>query len=336
VRETLDWGRIVFLLVDAGLLNRQEEDKIEDFKDGFDFDEAFVKKYKPKLPPETLAHPPAKGAEPRRDRPTLPDGAQSGALVLFGLLSWFCWTVRSVLNPLILAYLLAFILHPLVLTLERRGWKRRSAVNFIFGAFLALLTLLGFLIVQQGRGMSASSRRSRGFGAGPRADRRGVHNTRRRSTGRCGSSDKEKSERQTTPGDTMIVSGELRSYEDLQRFCSRRSTTGCRERDTAEPDRRRGGRHLPAAPQRVRGRVLVPRPSLLLPIYTWFLLFELEGIHGFLQRYLPSRERARSSRSGRRSGRCCRTSSAAGCSCASARDRSSRSASGSRESSTRS
>ncbi len=57
VRETLDWGRIVFLLVEAGLLNRQEDDKIEDFKDGFEFDDAFVKKYKPKLPPETLSRP---------------------------------------------------------------------------------------------------------------------------------------------------------------------------------------------------------------------------------------------------------------------------------------
>ena len=49
VRETLDWGRIVFLLVEAGLLNRQESDTIEDFRQGFDFDEAFVRRYKPSL-----------------------------------------------------------------------------------------------------------------------------------------------------------------------------------------------------------------------------------------------------------------------------------------------
>ena len=63
VKETLDWGRIVFLLVDAGLLNRQAEDKIEDFKDGFEFDDVFVKKYKPKLPPEMLAPPGGGGGE---------------------------------------------------------------------------------------------------------------------------------------------------------------------------------------------------------------------------------------------------------------------------------
>ena len=52
IRDTLDWGRIVFLLVDHGMLNRQEEDTLEDFRDGFDFDEAFVRSYEPRLPPK--------------------------------------------------------------------------------------------------------------------------------------------------------------------------------------------------------------------------------------------------------------------------------------------
>lgn len=55
VRETLDWGRIVFLLVERQLLNRQENDSIDDFKDGFDFDEAFVRHYRVALPPEVGA-----------------------------------------------------------------------------------------------------------------------------------------------------------------------------------------------------------------------------------------------------------------------------------------
>lgn len=50
VRETLDWGQIVFLLVDNGLLNRQETDTIEDFRSGFDFDEVFVRQYQVPLP----------------------------------------------------------------------------------------------------------------------------------------------------------------------------------------------------------------------------------------------------------------------------------------------
>ena len=50
VRETLDWGRIVFLLVEGGLLNRQESDTIDDFAAGFDFEEAFVRGYRVALP----------------------------------------------------------------------------------------------------------------------------------------------------------------------------------------------------------------------------------------------------------------------------------------------
>jgi uncharacterized repeat protein (TIGR04138 family) len=50
VRSTLDWGRVVFLLVEAGLLSRQDSDTIEDFRHGFDFDEAFVRNYRPSLP----------------------------------------------------------------------------------------------------------------------------------------------------------------------------------------------------------------------------------------------------------------------------------------------
>lgn len=50
VRETLDWGRIVFLLVENGLLNRQETDTLEDFRAGFDFEEAFVRGYRVPLP----------------------------------------------------------------------------------------------------------------------------------------------------------------------------------------------------------------------------------------------------------------------------------------------
>lgn len=46
VRETLDWGRIVFLLVENGHLKRQESDTIEDFRAGFDFEEELVRAYR--------------------------------------------------------------------------------------------------------------------------------------------------------------------------------------------------------------------------------------------------------------------------------------------------
>lgn len=41
LHETMDFGHIVFSLVDAGLMSKNENDSIADFKDIFSFDEAF-------------------------------------------------------------------------------------------------------------------------------------------------------------------------------------------------------------------------------------------------------------------------------------------------------
>jgi len=46
VKRTEDFGNIVFNMLDAGLLSKTDEDSIEDFKDGYDFKEAFDKDYK--------------------------------------------------------------------------------------------------------------------------------------------------------------------------------------------------------------------------------------------------------------------------------------------------
>lgn len=42
IHETEDFGKIVFLLVDIGLLRKQPEDKIEDFRNVYSFDQAFA------------------------------------------------------------------------------------------------------------------------------------------------------------------------------------------------------------------------------------------------------------------------------------------------------
>jgi uncharacterized repeat protein (TIGR04138 family) len=43
VRQTLDFGKIVFALIDVQLLSKQPEDKLEDFEKVYEFDEAFGK-----------------------------------------------------------------------------------------------------------------------------------------------------------------------------------------------------------------------------------------------------------------------------------------------------
>ena len=45
VRATDDFGAIVFNMVDAGLLSKTEEDRIEDFHAVYDFDDVFVRSY---------------------------------------------------------------------------------------------------------------------------------------------------------------------------------------------------------------------------------------------------------------------------------------------------
>ncbi|MCP3916400.1 MAG: AI-2E family transporter [bacterium] len=71
--------------------------------------------------------------------------------VLAVLVIWFSWTVRSVLNPLVLGYMLATILHPMVEGVERTGWSRRAAVNVIFILFSLVFLGIGFGVYVQGR-----------------------------------------------------------------------------------------------------------------------------------------------------------------------------------------
>lgn len=50
VRQCEDFGEIVFHLVDYGVLGKTEQDRREDFRDGFDFHEAFVRPFEPARP----------------------------------------------------------------------------------------------------------------------------------------------------------------------------------------------------------------------------------------------------------------------------------------------
>ena len=45
VSKTGDFGDIVFSLVEEGILGKNDRDSKEDFKDVYDFDDAFVKQY---------------------------------------------------------------------------------------------------------------------------------------------------------------------------------------------------------------------------------------------------------------------------------------------------
>jgi len=55
IRETIDCGEIVFQLVDAGLMGKTDEDKLEDFKDVYDFREVFDDKLRVNLDEDILS-----------------------------------------------------------------------------------------------------------------------------------------------------------------------------------------------------------------------------------------------------------------------------------------
>ena len=55
VRRTEDFGEIVFHLIEAGLLNRRDEDRKEDFEGVFSFHEAFDLSYTVDIPWERIA-----------------------------------------------------------------------------------------------------------------------------------------------------------------------------------------------------------------------------------------------------------------------------------------
>jgi uncharacterized repeat protein (TIGR04138 family) len=65
IRSCEDIGNMVFNLIGAGVFGKTEEDSIEDFKNVYDFEEAFVKPFAPakpasgKSPPQSPAPNPA-------------------------------------------------------------------------------------------------------------------------------------------------------------------------------------------------------------------------------------------------------------------------------------
>jgi uncharacterized repeat protein (TIGR04138 family) len=66
VKRCEDFGEIVFRMVDKGVLGKTEQDSREDFKGGYDFDEAFVKPYQP--PPRTRSRRSIKSGDTPNER----------------------------------------------------------------------------------------------------------------------------------------------------------------------------------------------------------------------------------------------------------------------------
>jgi predicted PurR-regulated permease PerM len=226
---------------------------------------------------------------------------RNALLAVLGVaVAWGAWEVRAVLNPIIAGYFAAYVVHPLVLQLQARGWSRRKSVNLIFLTFaLGLSGLLGGLLLQ-GRMLAADFRDERVIG---RAEEQVDAFLERHQ----GSIDRARGFLFSEPGagaegaeDDGEVTGERAGPEDgeltlrsLASWVGNELFSEQRAGQTAEAGLAAGTTGL-AFFRRLFGSALAFGTfCLLLPIYTYFLLFELERIHRFVQHYLPRRERAR-------------------------------------------
>jgi uncharacterized repeat protein (TIGR04138 family) len=73
IRRCEDFGEIVFNMVEKGILGKQDQDSRDDFRGGYDFDEAFVRPYRPTT--STRPHVTGRGrtkAEPHRENQRSP------------------------------------------------------------------------------------------------------------------------------------------------------------------------------------------------------------------------------------------------------------------------
>lgn len=75
VRSCEDFGQVVFNLVNKGVLGKNEADSPNDFKNGFDFEEAFVKPFAPQRPVRRRSPRAAKRQSGSRTRGAKPLGA---------------------------------------------------------------------------------------------------------------------------------------------------------------------------------------------------------------------------------------------------------------------
>ncbi len=271
--------------------------------------------------------------------------------VIASLVIWFSWTVRSVLNPLLLGYILATMLHPMVGTLEARGWSRRASVNLIFASFSVLLAGVGVGVYVQGRALTQDVFDSDvdllgrvedafntfieehptlfapfledGFpqrgadptdGGGEAQEAGGMEEAEPAQT-----EPQETEPQETGPQEIGAAAPDQAEPGPVVGEDAARDAAGAGGAAAQDEDHEylseflRSGWEALSSEQMGAGEIALRGAGsawsvlqvwfgsllgffsllLLLPIYTYFLLFQLERINGFVRRYLPVRERER-------------------------------------------
>jgi predicted PurR-regulated permease PerM len=212
--------------------------------------------------------------------------------------------VRSVLNPLLFGYLLAYIMRPLVERLERRGYSRRASVNSIFLAGFALATLVFVGLSWQMRALTVD-----------------VYTSVKASAE--GPTDAAIAEGATDrPTLQEILQGRMDEFtetlegwgcEDVPRItvpdlidraqAEAREFFGEIPEETGRSGLAWAGQGLSFLARFLGGVFSVLALFFLVPLYTYYFLFVIGDLHGSIQRYFPRRERVRLSRVFERIGR---------------------------------
>jgi len=210
--------------------------------------------------------------------------------VLAALLVWFCWTIRSVLNPLLLGYLCAFILAPLVVRIAGLGFSRRASVNFTFVGGFLLAGLVSLVLVLQMRSLALEVYRS--------ATTPDVSEQLEEVGG--GESDptfQEKLQLRLTEFEGTLQGWGLDvgpwEIPDLQGL---RDLAGGFLAEYEEELQVAAGKGFGFLARFLGGLVSVAGLFVLVPLYTYYFLFERERINAFVKRHLPIRDRERLAR----------------------------------------
>ncbi len=207
-------------------------------------------------------------------------------LVLLALAAgfgWFCWTVRAVLNPLILGYLLAFILHPLVDKLISRGHSRRTAVNLIFVAGFALALLISVGLVLQFRALAIEVYASIKESAAPAPGEISMHAKLQMRVDEFAATLNEWG-LEVGP---WVVPDMERARRLAQEFLQEHGDQAGRA------GLELAGKGLAYLARFLGGVLSLAGLFLLVPLYTYYFLFVLGPMHAAVRRYLPRRERER-------------------------------------------
>jgi predicted PurR-regulated permease PerM len=214
------------------------------------------------------------------------------ALAALGLLVlWFAWEIRAVLNPLLLGYLCAHIVHPLVERLVERGLSRRSAVNLVFLLGFLSVVAAGFGLWQQGSTLVGEITSNPDLASNVQKEIVSAHASAQAFVDRH------------VPGVKLPGLDELAVWlrDALAQLVSSSQAGPAADGAAAAPAAAPAGAgRAEFASNTVRGffggLLAFTGLLVLVPLYTYFLLFELERVHKFVRRYLPRTQRARISR----------------------------------------